>query len=156
MPPRTDPGGRDSRTGLPPRVVNDESHEQLLVHVQAPGTRFPGSVSGTCVALPCFPRSLPLAPPTPPPVAQVCSPTSSLLWKGLTSPACSSSASTPRLPDADRSKTAQAVKQEISRFSCKERSYMPGSKTTQGRTGTRTIAPVGVAFRYAHSVGTLN
>ncbi len=30
----------------------------LLVHVRAPGTRFPGSVSGTCVALPRFPRSL--------------------------------------------------------------------------------------------------
>jgi hypothetical protein len=45
---------------------------------------------------------------------------------------------------------------EISRFSCKERSYMPGSKTTQGRTGTRTIAPVRVAFRYANSVGALN
>ena len=30
--PRTDPGGRDSRTGLPPRVVNDETHEQLRVH----------------------------------------------------------------------------------------------------------------------------
>ena len=29
-------------------------------------------------------------------------------------------------------KIAQAAKQEISRFSCKERTYMPGSKTTQG------------------------
>jgi len=38
----------------------------------------------------------------------------------------------------------------------KERTYMPGSKTTQGRTGTRFIAPVRVAFRYANSVGTLN
>ncbi len=71
--PRTDPGGRDSRTGLPPRVVNDESHEQLRVHSRASGTRLSGAVSGTCVALPCFPRSSPLAPPTPPPVAQVCS-----------------------------------------------------------------------------------
>ena len=33
---------------------------------------------------------------------------------------------------------------------------MPGSKTTQGRAGTRTIAPVRVAFRYDNSVGTLN
>jgi hypothetical protein len=61
---------------------------QPLVHIQAPGTRFPGSVSGTCVALPCFPRSLPLAPPTPPryprgrPLRYAdCSPASSLLWK---------------------------------------------------------------------------
>src|SRR5256885_17053414 len=39
MPPRTDPGGRNSRTGLPPRVGNDESHEQLRVHSRASGTR---------------------------------------------------------------------------------------------------------------------
>ena len=50
----------------------------------------------------------------------------------------------------------RAAKQEISRFSCKERTYMPGSQTTQGHPGTRTIAPVRVAFRYANSVGTLN
>jgi hypothetical protein len=82
--PRTDPGGRDSRTGLPPRVVNDESHEQLRVHIRASGTRLPGAVSGTCVARPCSPRSSPLAPPAPPPVAQVCSPASVLLGRGLT------------------------------------------------------------------------
>ena len=33
---------------------------------------------------------------------------------------------------------------------------MLGSKTTQGRTGTRFIPPIRVAFRYANSVGTLN
>ena len=33
---------------------------------------------------------------------------------------------------------------------------MPGSKTSQGRTVARIIAPVRVAFRYAKSVGTLN
>jgi len=99
--------------------------------------------------------SLPLALPTPPPVAQVCSLASQLRWKGLTSPARSSSASIPHLPDADRSKTAQAVKQEISRFSSKERTYMPGSKTTQGRAVTRTNAPARIAFHYAYSVGTL-
>jgi hypothetical protein len=77
--PRTDPGERDSRTGLPPWVINGEAHKQLLVHDQASGTRFPGSVSGTCVALPCSPWSSSLAPPAPPPVAQVCSPASTLL-----------------------------------------------------------------------------
>ena len=30
-------------------------------------------------------------------------------------------------------KQLKAAKQEISRFPCKERTYMPGSKTTQGR-----------------------
>jgi hypothetical protein len=53
-------------------------------------------------------------------------------------------------------KTAQAVEQEISRFSRKERTYMPGSRTTQGRAGARSNAPVRIAFRYANSVGTLN
>jgi hypothetical protein len=144
------------RTGLPPWVFNEEAHRQLLVHDQASGTRSPGSESGTCVALPCSPRSSPLAPPAPRLVAQVCSPASLLLWKGLTSPARSSSASTPHLPDTDRSTTSEAAKQEISRFPCKERTCMPGSKTTQGRTGTRAIAPIRVAFRYANSVGTLN
>jgi len=54
---------------------------------------------------------------------------------------------TPRLPDADRSTTSEAAKQEISRFPYKERTYMPGSKTTQGRPDTRSIASVRVAFR---------
>src|SRR5258708_23990045 len=105
--PRTDPGERDSRTGLPPWVINGEAHKQLLVHDQASGTRLPGSVSGTCVALPCSPWSSSLAPPAPPPVAQVCSPASTLLLRGLTSPARASSASTPRL--------------QIGRASCRER-----------------------------------
>jgi hypothetical protein len=52
--------------------------------------------------------------------------------------------------------TSEAVEQEISRFPFKERTSMPGSKTTQGRPGTRSIAPVRVAFRYSNSVGTLN
>jgi hypothetical protein len=43
-----------------------------------------------------------------------------------------------------------------SRFPNKERLCMPGSKTTQDRTGTRKIAPVRVAFRHANGVGTLN
>jgi hypothetical protein len=78
------------------------------------------------------------------------------LWKGLTSPARASSASTPRLPDADRSVTTGSVGPEISRFSSKERLCMPGSKTTQGRPGTRNHAPVRFAFRHANGVGTLN
>jgi hypothetical protein len=51
---------------------------------------------------------------------------------------------------------SRAVELEISRFPIKERAYMPGSKTTQGRPGTRTVAPVRVAFRYRNSVGALN
>ena len=47
------------------------------------------------------------------------------------------------------------VKLEISRFPFKERTCMPGSPTTQGRPGTRTIAPVRVAFHLTYGVGTL-
>ena len=34
--------------------------------------------------------------------------------------------------------------------------YMPGSQTTQGHPGTRTVAPVRIAFRHANGVGALN
>jgi len=43
---------------------------------------------------------------------------------------------------------------EISRFPCKELSYMPGSMTTPGRADTRNIASFRVAFRPSHGVGT--
>src|SRR3954452_22526458 len=66
------------------------------------------------VSLGPLPWSPPLAPQAPPLVAQVCSPASLLLRRGLTSPARASSASTPRLPDADRSLMAGAAKPEIS------------------------------------------
>jgi hypothetical protein len=75
---------------------------------------------------------LPWLEPTPPLVAQVCSSASLLLRRGLTSPTRASSASTPRLPDADRSPTADTAKPEISRFPVKERTYMPGSRDLAG------------------------
>ena len=75
---------------------------RLAVRVPAPGTRFPGPVPGACFAGPRSPRPPPFAPPAPPPVARPCSPASSLLWRGLTSRVRASSATAPRLPDADR------------------------------------------------------
>ena len=39
------------------------------------------------------------------------------------------------------------VNAETSRFPYKECAYMPGSQTTQGRTGARHSAPARVAFR---------
>ena len=48
----------------------------------------------------------------------------------------------------------QLAKREISRFPCKERPCMPGSQTTRGQTGTRSSAPVSIAFRFSNSVGT--
>jgi hypothetical protein len=46
------------------------------------------------------------------------------------------------------------AERETSRFPGKERSYMPVSKTTPGRPGTRDDAPVRAAFRLTHNVGT--
>src|SRR4051794_1233252 len=43
---------------------------------------------------------------------------------------------------------------EISRFPRKERTYLPGSKTTPGPTGTRNDALARFAFREVDNVGT--
>ena len=75
---------------------------RLVARSPAPVTRFPGSVPGTCFAGPRSSRSPPFAPPTPPPVARLCSLASSLLRRSQTSRVRASSASTPRLPDADQ------------------------------------------------------
>src|SRR5439155_21489487 len=104
---------------------------------------------------PCFPRSQPFAPPTPQLVAQPCSQASSLVWPSLTSPARSSSASTPRLPDAGRRLILPpTVRLEISRFPRKECAHMPGSATTPGHPGACDGALGYVAFRFLYSVGT--
>src|SRR5450631_4006085 len=50
-------------------------------------------------------RPPPLAPPTPQPVARLCSSASQLLWRGQTSHDRTSSATAPRLPDADQCST---------------------------------------------------
>src|SRR5271169_3828672 len=49
----------------------------------------------------------------------------------------------------------RVIELEISRFPCKERPYMPGSQTTQGRSDARAGAPARLAFRDTYSVGTL-
>jgi hypothetical protein len=46
------------------------------------------------------------------------------------------------------------AERETSRFPSKERSYMPVSKTTPSRPGTRDDAPISAAFRLTHNVGT--
>ena len=51
---------------------------------------------------PHSPWSRPFAPPTPQQIALLCSPASQLLWPRPTSHARASSATAPRLPDADR------------------------------------------------------
>jgi len=93
--------------------------------VRAPGreTRSPGPVSGAFRPGSRSPWPLPFAPPTPPPLARVCSPASPLLWQGLTSPARASPASARRLPDADQTASG--------RWSS---GRSPGSRTRSVRT----------------------
>jgi hypothetical protein len=50
----------------------------------------------------------------------------------------------------------RVVELEISRFPHKERPYMPGSQTTQGRPDTRADVSGHVAFRETYGVGTLS
>jgi hypothetical protein len=49
----------------------------------------------------------------------------------------------------------QVIELEISRFPYKERPYMPGSQTTQGRLDARDDVSDRVAFRVSYLVGTL-
>src|SRR3954452_7032757 len=75
---------------------------RLVARDPAPVTRFPGSAPGPCFAGSRSSRSPPFAPPTPPPVARLCSLVSSLLRRSQTSRVRASSATAPRLPDADQ------------------------------------------------------
>src|SRR5262249_34999157 len=111
----------------------------------APGACFAGSHSL---------RPPHLAPPTPQPVARLCSSASQLLLRSLTSHVRSSSATAPRLPDAGQSGAPQLARRGISRFPSKELLHMPGSSTTPGRSDLAMVRPKRVAFRTRNSVGT--
>src|SRR4051794_30580536 len=74
----------------------------------------------------------------------------------MTSPVRASSATAPRLPDADQTARGPVVGREISRFPCQERACMPGSLTTPDRPGARAGALARVAFRFGNSVGIRN
>src|SRR5262249_29482755 len=89
----------------------------------------------------------PFAPPTPQRIAPLCSSASQLIWRSLTSRTRTSSATAPRLPDANQGSLLPLVRRGISRFSRNERLHMPGSSTTPGRPGARVDVPVRVAFR---------
>ena len=125
---------------------------RLAVRGPDRGTRLPGSVSGACRPVPRSPWPPPLAPPAPRPVARLRSSASQLLWRGLTSHACASSASARRLPDADR-RLAPAAKRETSRFPYEELAHMPGSSTSRDRLCARVGAHFRFAFRYDKGVG---
>ena len=71
---------------------------QLRARGPAPGSLDPGSASGACFVGPRFPWSPALAPPTPPPVARLCSSASSLPCRSRTSLDRASAASAPAFP----------------------------------------------------------
>ena len=96
----------------------------------------------------------PFSPPAPRPVARLRSSACQLLWRGLTSPARSSPATAPRLPDAIRRRTRAPDEQEISRFPREELEPMPGSLTAPGRNRPRGFATLRIAFRPWNAVGT--
>src|SRR6266481_5129313 len=75
---------------------------RLAVCAPAPVTHLPGSASGACFAGSHSPWPLPFAPPAPRRSRPLCSSASQLLWQSLTSRGRASSATAPRLPDADR------------------------------------------------------
>src|SRR5256884_4151994 len=126
----------------------------LAVCAPAPVTRFPGPAPGACFAGSHSPRPPHLAPPTPQPVARLCSSASQLLLRSLTSHLRSSSATAPRLPDAGQSGAPRLARRGISRFPSKELLHMPGSSTTPGRSDLAMVRPKRVAFRARNSVGT--
>jgi hypothetical protein len=105
--------GRDASCLAPPAQIRTcgfpaygsylgSKRQVLAVCEPAPLTRLCGSESGACFASPHSPWSPPLAPPAPQRIAPLCSPASQLLWRSPTSHARASSATAPRLPDADR------------------------------------------------------
>src|SRR3954452_9246017 len=101
---------------------------------------------------PPAPRSPPLAPPTPRPVARLCSSASQLLWQGLTSPVRTSSASAPHLPDADPGRTpGRAGDLPVPGQGA---SVHAGVSDHAGPAEARADAPARMAFRYSNNVGT--
>jgi hypothetical protein len=89
----------------------------------APVTRLPGPVPGTCFAGPLSPWPPSLAPPAPRRITPLCSSASLLLRRSQTSRVRASSASTPRLPDAD-----------LGAFALRPNPRPPGSRARSFRT----------------------
>src|SRR6516165_4689240 len=107
-----EPYVRLARIRLPPRMF--DGWPRPSVRALAPGTRFPGTVSGTCGIGSRSPWPPPFAPPPPLPVARPCSAASLLLRRSLTSHARASSASVSHLPDAGQSALQPVARHEIS------------------------------------------
>src|SRR5260221_7013509 len=98
-----DPYGPNSGIRLPPLVCDGKAFfVTLAVCAPARVTRLPRSESGACGACSPFPLASALPPPGPLRSGPLCSSASQLLWQSLTSRDRASSATAPRLPDADR------------------------------------------------------
>ena len=118
-------------------------------------TRFPGSAPGACGPRPRSPRFPPLAPPPPRPASRRRSGASRLLWRDLTSHARASSASAPRLPDADQTAHRGPVAgREISRFPRRGACVHARVCDHAGPTGGSRKRLRRVAFRPRNGVGT--
>src|SRR5207245_5579944 len=91
------------QVGRPMSSVPSSVALRLAGCAPAPLTHFPGPAPGACFAGSHSLRPPHLAPPTPQPVARLCSSASQLLLRSLTSHVRSSSATAPRLPDAGQS-----------------------------------------------------
>jgi hypothetical protein len=127
----------------------------LDVRVPAPVTRDPGSASGACFAGSRFPRSPPFAPPAPPPsVSPALFVGFVATRRGQTSWARASSATAPRLPDADRQCLAgqtQDLPVPVQGTSAHARVF-----DHAGPSGRSHSAPVRVAFHVSDHVSTRN
>src|SRR5215468_3749345 len=101
---------------------------------------------GACVADPHSPWSPPFAPPTPRRIAPLCSSASQLLWRSATSRARTSSATVPRLPDADRpSHATLTASHEISQlptrsFFARDVALDPGGTNSASHNGIAHVA----------------
>src|SRR5215217_5753803 len=98
--------------------------------------------------------AFPLAPPPPRPLFWLRSAASLLLWRGLTSPVRASSATAPRLPDADPGSTpGRAGDLPVPG---QEASVHAGVFDHAGSAKARAGASARVAFRHSNTVGTRN
>ena len=141
-PPRTDPGERNYRTGLLPRVLTRKRTVPLAVSSPALVTSFPGPVSGGWFALEDSPWAGPFPPATPPTVPQhhLCfaaffgttdlsdcrGPFITALLLGFAVPTTLLCAASPRL----------------SRFPLSKLPCMPRSPTAQRPDGSSSLRPV--------------
>src|SRR5215475_6389010 len=152
--PRPDPYVPNSGIRLPPWVDDGETLIlRLTVCAPASVTRLSGSVPAPCFAGSHSPRPPPFAPPAPLRPSSLCSSASPLLWQSLTSRDRTSSATAPRLPDADRRLLPNGRSRDLP-VPAQGASAHARVSDYAGSSGPRGVAPGHVAFHHLHGVGT--